>query len=140
MADRYTREKRSAVMRAVKGTGNRSTELRLAALMKSAGIKGWRRGSTLVGRPDFVFPSSRLAIFVDGCFWHGCPKHSTVPATNRLYWIKKIDQNIARDREVRSSLRRKGWKVLRIWEHQLRVKDAIRTTARIRRALNLRTP
>jgi len=76
-----------------------------------------------MGRPDFVFPASRVALFVDGCFWHGCPKHYTKPKNNRAFWKRKLDANHARDRQVNRELRRKGWRVLRIWEHDLRLKN-----------------
>jgi DNA mismatch endonuclease (patch repair protein) len=61
-----------------------------------------------------------VAVFVDGCFWHGCPKHSTVPATHRPFWKRKLTANKLRDRRVNRTLRRKGWRVVRIWEHDLR--------------------
>ena len=73
----------------------------------------------LTVRPDFVFPKSRTAIFVDGCFWHGCPRHATKPANNRAFWEKKLAGNKTRDRRVNRTLRRAGWKVVRIWEHEL---------------------
>ena len=128
MPDIFSKRKRSAVMAAVRSRGNRSTELRLIALMRTHGITGWRRGSKLTGRPDFIFPRSTgsglrrakpLAVFVDGCFWHGCPKHGTSPKTNASFWLAKITGNKARDRRVNRLLRAKGWKVLRVWEHEL---------------------
>jgi DNA mismatch endonuclease (patch repair protein) len=73
----------------------------------------------LVGKPDFVFPIRRLVVFVDGCFWHGCPKCQRIPSSNVPYWDRKIERNRIRDRAVNTSLRRSGWRVLRIWEHQL---------------------
>jgi len=75
-----------------------------------------------VGKPDFVFPDQRLAVFVDGCFWHGCPLHGTNPATNREFWSEKITRNRQRDREVNRALRALGWRILRIWEHELTLK------------------
>ena len=71
-------------------------------------------------RPDFVFPKLRLAVFVDGCFWHGCPRHGSQPKGNGAFWRKKLAANVARDRRVNRALRRSGWKVLRIWEHALK--------------------
>ena len=70
-------------------------------------------------RPDFIFRQARLAVFVDGCFWHGCPRHGTKPKSNAAFWRKKISRNQARDRLVTRTLRRAGWRVLRIWEHDL---------------------
>jgi DNA mismatch endonuclease, patch repair protein len=83
--------------------------------------------------PDFAFRRQRVAVFVDGCFWHGCPKHSTMPANNRAFWEKKLSGNQARDRVVSRTLRREGWRVVRVWEHELR-KPAL-VLARIRRVL-----
>ena len=71
----------------------------------------------LAVRPDFVFRKSRTAIFVDGCFWHGCPKHATWPAHRAAWWRRKIEGNKTRDRLVNRMLRRAGWRVVRIWEH-----------------------
>lgn len=88
----------------------------------------------LVGHPDFLFPQQRLILFVDGCFWHKCPKHKTIPSTNRAFWKMKIDGNAARDRAVARLLRREGWHVLRIWEHDLRSRPTA-VVARVRRAL-----
>ena len=82
-------------------------------------MTGWRRGSKLTGKPDFVFPKLKLAVFVDGCFWHGCPLHATQPKINAAFWRKKIAANQARDRLVNRTLRSLGWRVLRVWEHEL---------------------
>jgi DNA mismatch endonuclease (patch repair protein) len=135
MADVFTKAKRSVVMSRIRGAGNKETEFRLITLMREAGITGWRRKSKLEGKPDFVFPKQRLAVFVDGCFWHGCPKHATWPKNNAAFWRKKIEGNKARDRKVNRLLRAKGWRVLRIWEHSLAKRQAARTLARLRRAL-----
>jgi DNA mismatch endonuclease (patch repair protein) len=82
MSDVFTPQKRSAVMSLIRGRGNKETELKLITLMRAHGIGGWRRGSKLPGRPDFVFPRERLAVFIDGCFWHGCAIHATWPKNN----------------------------------------------------------
>lgn len=119
MADSISIEARSRVMATVKAQHNKATELRLIDIMRAAGIKGWRRNSNLPGRPDFVFPKARLAVFVDGCFWHGCPVHCRKPSSNRRYWTAKLARNQRRDREVSNLLRRRNWIVLRIWEHSL---------------------
>lgn len=135
MADIFTRKKRAEVMSRIRGRGNRDTELRLIALMRAHRITGWRRGSALPGRPDFVFPRARLAVFVDGCFWHGCPLHATWPRQNAAFWRAKILGNRRRDRAVDRQLRKLGWVVVRIWEHALAKKHAARTTARLQRHL-----
>jgi DNA mismatch endonuclease (patch repair protein) len=138
MADVFTREKRSAVMARIRGAGNKDTELRLIGLMRAAGVRGWRRKAAVFGKPDFVFPKERVAVFVDGCFWHGCPIHATWPKQNAEFWLTKISKNQARDRLVNRGLRKAGWRVLRIWEHDLTRKRALRTLGRIRRAVELR--
>lgn len=143
-------------MSRIRSRGNRSTEERLVVLMKGAGITGWRRQVGLVVnqtrgskvkeakvkplkvRPDFVFRQERVAVFVDGCFWHGCPRHATRPKQNRMFWDAKIAGNKARDERVSRGLRKAGWKVLRIWECALTVKRQTATLNRLRRALGPR--
>ena len=135
MPDVFTKAKRSEVMSLIRSRGNRATELRLIALMREHGITGWRRNARVFGKPDFVFRAAKLAVFVDGCFWHGCPRHATMPANNRAFWKAKLARNAARDREVTRTLRKAGWRVLRIWECALAQKRSARTAARISRAL-----
>ena len=96
------------------------------------------RHLSLTVRPDFVFPESRTVIFVDGCFWHGCPRHATKPRNNAAFWRKKLAGNKARDRKVNRALRRAGWQVLRIWEHELQkrgTRNAERGTSRLMRRI-----
>jgi DNA mismatch endonuclease, patch repair protein len=119
MPDVFTKRKRSEVMSRIRGRGNRETELTLIKVFRAHAIRGWRRNQPVFGKPDFVFLHTRVAVFVDGCFWHGCPKHANMPANNRAFWKKKLAANIARDRIVRRQLRRQGWRVVRIWEHEL---------------------
>jgi len=115
---------RSELMSRVRGRGNKSTEEKLVLLLRRAGIKGWRRHIKLPGTPDFAFPKLRLALFVDGCFWHGCPRCYTRPRSNRAFWDAKLLDNVARDRRVTRKLRQKGWRVIRIWAHSLRINEA----------------
>jgi len=122
MTDVFSKQKRSSIMSANRGSGNRSTEQRLRARLAAAGISGWRiNAQDVYGKPDFVFDQEKIAIFVDGCFWHGCCKCRNIPATNRSFWENKINGNKRRDAAVTRRLRRDGWRVLRFWEHQLRV-------------------
>lgn len=130
MADVFTKAKRSEVMSRIRSSGNKETELALIKLFRTNKITGWRRHYLLFGKPDFVFPNQRLAVFVDGCFWHGCPKHSNMPRNNRAFWLKKLSSNRARDLRVNRVLRQNGWKVIRIWEHDL-VKHPQRCLQRI---------
>jgi DNA mismatch endonuclease (patch repair protein) len=134
MPDVFTKEKRSEVMSHIRGKGNKDTELALARLMREQGIKGWRRHVPITGRPDFVFRTERVAVFVDGCFWHQCPKHSNTPANNREFWKKKLGANVERDRVVTSTLASKGWTVLRIWEHEFKTPALV--VGRVRRAVD----
>lgn len=120
MADVFSRRKRSEIMSRIKGQGNRATELRLIELFKTYGIKGWRRSAPVFGKPDFVFPALRIAVFVDGCFWHGCPIHGSVPGSNRDFWQEKLSRNKSRDRLVNKKLHELGWKSVRVWQHELR--------------------
>ena len=116
-------------MAAIKSNGNKDTELKLISIFRANGITGWRRNQKLFGKPDFLFRLERLAVFVDGCFWHGCPKHLRKPKGNKKYWQKKILRNRNRDRLVTKTLRRAGWRVLRIWEHEL--KNETRLVSRV---------
>jgi len=100
MSDVFTKAKRSQVMSRIRAHGNKDTELALIRLFRAAGIKGWRRRQPMFGKPDFIFPKSKLAVFVDGCFWHGCPEHLTLPMNNRSFWARKLDANRRRDRLV----------------------------------------
>ena len=119
MADVFTKAKRSQVMSRIRGRGNKQTEVALARLLRQNKITGWRRHYHIFGRPDFAFPKLKLAVFVDGCFWHGCPRHSNLPVNNRAFWRKKLTANKARDRRVNQTLRKAGWCIVRIWGHDL---------------------
>src|SRR6266446_8458701 len=137
MADVFSKANRSRIMAAVRSTGNKATELRLVALLRDNRIKGWRRQEKLPGKPDFVFKREKVAVFVDGCFWHGCPEHLRRPASNCEYWSAKINKNITRDRETTKRLRMLGWTVVRLWEHEL--KNAARIMRRLRAGLGKTT-
>src|SRR5438128_10530639 len=117
-----TEPARSKNMRAIRSTGNRSTEIRLRKLLRAGKFRGWRsQPKKLAGKPDFVFPNARVVVFVDGCFWHGCrrcPK-GHIPKSRLRYWLPKLARNRRRDRKISSILKSKGWTVLRIWEHAL---------------------
>ena len=120
MADVYSPEKRSEVMKKVRSKKNKSTELRLIEIFKQYGITGWRRNYPVKGHPDFVFLDKKIAIFVDGCFWHGHDCRNTKPENNKEYWVKKQMGNITHDKEVTALFQKRGWKVLRIWECELK--------------------
>jgi len=136
--DRITPEQRSALMSKVVGKGNKSTERRLVSILRSCGIKGWRRHLPLPGTPDFTFRQEKVCVFVDGCFWHGCPRCYSAPSSNRKYWSDKLDQNRRRDRRVSRVLRASGYSVLRFWECALKNEGAV--ASKIRRKLDGRNP
>ena len=135
MSDVFDKEARSKIMRKVRSKENRSTELRLMKLFKDNGITGWRRNYPVVGHPDFVFPEYKVAVFVDGCFWHGHDCRNTRPQDNEEYWQKKRERNIRRDKEITARFESRRWTVLRIWECELRKKRIEETLMRIRQAL-----
>jgi DNA mismatch endonuclease (patch repair protein) len=163
MADVFTKAKRSEVMSRIRGRGNKGTELALMKVFRAHRITGWRRQKVLIVRSsrrkeahsedprsksvraslprllrvrvDFIFPKLKVTVFVDGCFWHGCPKHSSLPARNRPFWRRKLTANKRRDLLVTRTLRRRGWRVLRIWEHELVRKNEMRLVSRVQRAL-----
>lgn len=119
--DRHDSATRSRIMATVKAKGSRSTEQRLQALLKTAAIKGGRRNAANIpGKPDVCFSKLKVAIFVDGCFWHGCAQHCRMPASNVEYWTQKIERNRHRDAEVNRELEGQDWQVLRFWEHELK--------------------
>ena len=143
MADIYTRAQRSALMAKVRGRGNATTEGALAAVLRAEGWSGWRRQQAVRGRdvrgepfrvrPDFIFRARRLVVFVDGCFWHGCPRHGAKPKGNAAFWRAKFRRNRERDRRDTRNLRRAGWKVVRLWEHELRAKARPRLLTKLHR-------
>ena len=120
MVDVFDKKKRSEIMSHVRSKGNVATEKKLIALFRKNDIKGWRRNYSLFGKPDFVFPKKRVAVFVDGEFWHGHPSLGRIPETNSDFWRGKIERNKERDRLVNKTLENKGWKVVRIWQHELK--------------------
>ena len=157
MADVFSKSKRSEVMSRIRSRGNKDTEIVLAKILRRHKITGWRRHLQINGRaallrspnikaarqhrptvrvrPDFVFPKLKLALFVDGCFWHCCPKHSNLPVNNRPFWERKLEANRRRDRVVSRTLRAKGWAVLRVWEHELSRKSEAKLLGRLERAI-----
>ena len=134
----FGRLTRSALMARVRSYGNATTESRLAGLLREHGLTGWRRNVKLPGKPDFVWPNARVALFVHGCFWHGhnCGRNLS-PKTNKAFWAVKFEGNRSRDKRVRAALRRLGWKVITIWECELN-RSPERCLRKIANALGLR--
>lgn len=156
MADLLSKARRSELMAKVRSRGNCTTEVRLAQAFRQAGVSGWRRHRQVRLRaapkkttaapkksskrssgcvcPDFVFTRTKVAVFVDGCFWHACPNHGRLPKSRREFWKKKLAANTARDRYVTQQLRSQGWSVVRLWEHTLR-QNLRRCVGRVRESL-----
>lgn len=122
MEDPLDSAARSHRMALVRAAGNRSTEERVEFALLAAGVEGWEKHPLgIQGRPDFYFPSQRLVLFIDGCFWHCCPTcHRRTPRNNADFWSRKLEANRKRDNRVRRALRAQGYHVMRVWEHQLR--------------------
>ncbi len=135
MVDVMTREQRSRCMAGIRGANTQPERLLRQGLF-SAGLR-YRLQGRLPGRPDIVFPREKVCVFVDGCFWHGCPLHATKPAHNASFWAKKLERNAERDREVDAALIRDGWRVLRFWEHEVR-RSTLRAVTKVERAVELR--
>lgn len=135
MSDVFDNKKRSEIMKKVRSKNNKSTELKLIELFRKNDIKGWRRNYKVKGHPDFVFLDKKVAIFVDGCFWHGHDCRNTHPADNADYWQKKRERNILHDKQVTKLFENRGWIVLRIWECELKKCNQQQTLLRIQKAL-----
>ena len=135
MPDFFSPKERSRLMSRIRGRANISTELKIAGILRAAGIRGWRRHLPLPGRPDFTFLKQRVCIFVHGCFWHDCPRCRKRSSTRPKYWSSKIDNNRRRDQRVARDLRARGYKVIVIWECTLRRKHPRTAIARLLGAL-----
>ena len=133
MTDIFTKKKRSWIMSRIRGKHTK-IERDLERELKGHKLR-FRKHYKILGKPDFVFLDSKTAVFVDGCFWHACPKHFVKPATRSVFWSKKIGANIKRDRMVTHLLRKQGWRVIRVWEHDVE-RDPEKVAARIVKVLN----
>ena len=120
MSDNLKPEDRRRAMQAVRGKGTK-VEKRFSSILVRMGVRGWRKNAdNVIGKPDIVFEQQRIAIFIDGCFWHGCPScQRKMPRTNRAYWERKINRNIVIARSNNRQLRGRGWTVIRVWEHEV---------------------
>lgn len=123
MSDVFNSRERSAVMRQVKSKGNKSTEQKLIDRFQQAGIQGWRRGYKVIGRPDFVFLNKKIAVFTDGCFWHGHNCRNLTPKQNEPYWASKREKNRQRDEYINTRFRQRGWRIVRFWECDIKRGD-----------------
>ena len=135
MADVFTKAKRSEVMSLIQGKGNKQTEGAMVKILRAEKITGWRRHLPLPGKPDFTFRNERLTVFIDGCFWHGCPKCYRAPKGNHKFWADKVAYNRRHDLAVNHELKKSGWSVLRISQHSLHKQDRKRLISRIEKSL-----
>lgn len=136
MADVVNRLQRSYNMSRIKGR-NTKPEIKLRKILSKNGLRGYRIHYNISGKPDIVFPRKKFVIFLDGCFWHRCPSCFIKPETHKSFWEKKITGNAERDKKVTKTLKSSGWKVMRLWEHEIR-KNPDRLLARIIRQLRQR--
>lgn len=133
--DTLTRKQRSQNMAAIRARGNKTTEIEFAKQLRKNKISGWRRHQKgAYGAPDFLFSKAKLAVFVDGCFWHGCRKHCVMPKSNKKYWDAKIARNKMRDQAVNKFYKAKKWNVIRIWEHNV-LKNSEKAILRLKNSL-----
>jgi DNA mismatch endonuclease (patch repair protein) len=117
-SDVLTPKQRSYCMSKIRGK-NTGPEIILRKALWANGVR-YRLNYKIPGKPDIILVKSKIAIFVDGCFWHGCPLHSNLPRTNRKFWKEKILKNKKRDQEINKTLSGIGWLVIRIWEHEIK--------------------
>lgn len=117
--DKVSKEKRSEIMRRVRSSDS-VIEFELRALLRSHGLRYRKNVAKLFGKPDIVFKKTKLVVFVDSCFWHGCKRHGRIPSSNRTYWEQKIHRNRLRDTAVNRYYKKSGWSIFRVWEHDLR--------------------
>jgi DNA mismatch endonuclease, patch repair protein len=117
--DKFTHEQRSSNMKAVKSKGTKLEE-RVNKELWKRGIRYRKNNKNLLGKPDISIQKYKIVIFIDSCYWHGCEQHGAIPATNREFWVNKLNRNKERDKEVTVYYQKKGWNLLRIWEHDLK--------------------
>ena len=135
MVDSFSSAKRSKIMRSIKSANTRF-ERDFRSLLWKAGLR-YRVKNNLLGKPDLYFSHARIVVFLDSCFWHGCPEHVRLPKSNKLYWKRKIARNVERDRRISAWYKRSDWKLLRIWEHMIR-NDLNKCAERIEKAVRAR--
>jgi DNA mismatch endonuclease (patch repair protein) len=123
MTDTFSKSQRSAIMKRIKSARNKSTEEALITIFRKHHITGWRRNYPVIGKPDFVFLEKKIAIFADGCFWHGHDCRNVTPAQNKEYWDKKRERNQKRDAYVNRRFSERGWKVVRFWECNIKQEE-----------------
>jgi len=125
MTDTVSKKKRSEIMSKVKSKDSK-IEVNFRKAIWKAGFRYRKNSTKYFGKPDMVLPKYKTAIFIDSCFWHGCKRHCRLPAARKKYWTTKIERNKERDKEVNRYYKKIGWKVIRVWEHEIKKKtDAV---------------
>lgn len=119
MVDNLSKDDRRKAMSAVKSKET-SLEIRVAKHLWRCGVRYRKNVKDLYGKPDIAIKNKKFVLFIDSCYWHGCPTHCRLPVSNQEYWKKKIVRNIARDEQVTEHYLAKGWKIIRVWEHDLK--------------------
>lgn len=119
MTDIVSRNKRSEIMSRIKSKDSKIETLFRKELWKK-GFRYSKNSSKYFGKPDIVLLKYKTVILIDSCFWHGCKKHCRIPTTRKKYWIEKIERNKKRDKEVSKYYKKQGWKILRVWEHEIK--------------------
>ncbi|HEX8230927.1 MAG TPA: very short patch repair endonuclease [Chloroflexia bacterium] len=132
MPDTFSPKKRSEIMRRVKGK-NTSLEMKVRSALHRRGLR-YRLSYSLPGKPDLVFVKARIAVFIDSCFWHGCPRHVRMPNSNQEYWQAKIRRNVERDVKTNELYEELDWRIIRVWEHDLK-EDFEASITRLQRAV-----
>ena len=131
--DTVSKRTRSEIMSRVRSKDSK-IEINFRKNLWSAGFRYRKNSTKYFGKPDIVLKKYKTVIFIDSCFWHGCKKHCRVPSAHKIYWMKKITRNIARDKEVSKYYKKQGWKIIRVWEHKIK-KNAAKSISRIEKAL-----
>ncbi|MFW6383403.1 MAG: very short patch repair endonuclease [Nanoarchaeota archaeon] len=119
MGDVFSKAKRSELMSKIRSK-NTKLEVNFRKKVFAKGLRYRIYPKNIPGKPDMVFPKSKLAVFIDGCFWHKCPKCFKEPVSNKDYWIKKIQYNVDKDKRINQEIENMGWRVLRFWEHEIK--------------------
>lgn len=131
--DTISKSKRSYIMRAVRSKDTK-IEISFRKALWNKGFRYCKNSAKYFGKPDLVLKKYKTVIFIDSCFWHGCKKHCRMPATNKKYWVNKIERNKFRDKEVNKYYKKLGWKIFRVWEHDV-LKNSNKTIIKIIRFL-----
>lgn len=119
MTDTVSKKKRSEIMSRIKSKDTK-IEIKFRKAIWKAGFRYRKNPKEYFGKPDLVLKKYKTVIFIDSCFWHGCKKHCRLPSTRQNYWIPKIERNKERDKEVNKHYKKLKWKIIRVWEHELR--------------------